>query len=754
MRKILIILLLSLYSSISLSYNISGHYYSILSVLDKEDKFSPLIAFCAQVPDLSIEYDAVHLVRNLKFWPAIWYFFTRNYDIGDEEAKKNLAEVHSYLHVLTGDKSSIASEAAKQTFKNLYNYYQKVKANPKTTQDITNYACSLGFSLHMLGDSFAHKDISNKSRMYSQIHGHAKDHTHPDDLLSNRRADQLSEWKMYTSIIHEITESKIDINVFYKEVLEFKDSWNKSFFKKEYFLKNRQFGNKKLIEKLNLKLNDNPNLIDFSTYKKSLINKGGIENGGVNKHGLANCKSLFTDDLLSDLSLSSFPPPQCDEVEEIFINEASNNFLKNGAIPYLVPIGRPSVITVLPIKCLIDQKLNETADGCICDDPTLKVDETTKQCVQPDCEKDGLVWDTTLRQCVQSPWLVCLGDQKLNETADECICDDPMLKVDETTKQCVQPDCEKDGLVWDTTLRQCVQSPWLVCLGDQKLNETADECICDDPTLKVDETTKQCVQPDCEKDGLVWDTTLRQCVQSPWLVCLGDQKLNETADECICDDPTLKVDETTKQCVQPDCEKDGLVWDTTLRQCVQSPWLVCLGDQKLNETADECICDDPTLKVDETTKQCVQPDCEKDGLVWDTTLRQCANEKRQDLQPIKFYFRFSKYNLLEPYMPQPSEEDIYELINRYNGSNGGFWIIEGHADERGEADYNKELGCSRASKIKDELSLKLQEPIVFISKGEKEAVKSQCGDSEKCHLEHRIVIVYYGKNIDTDDRCF
>jgi hypothetical protein len=87
------------------------------------------------------------------------------------------------LHALTGGQSASVTRIAVR----LVQHFRDVV---RTSHDPTDCA-ALGFALHLLGDSFAHRQIDNQPVLYPTGKGHALDSIYPDLPLYERERGAL-----------------------------------------------------------------------------------------------------------------------------------------------------------------------------------------------------------------------------------------------------------------------------------------------------------------------------------------------------------------------------------------------------------------------------------------------------------------------------------------------------------------------------------------------------------------------------------
>jgi len=178
-------------SPIAFCWEEAGHYYSVQYLLTMYDGWKNLnlpkediniISFCTQLPDEASELDAANL-----------YFALRLLKVRDTDFTNEVFTVEQISHGLTGGNSTILREVAERTIKKII---EDLNARPQIQHEqMITRACALGFALHLYGDSFAHRDLDNESKMYPTGRGHGLAAvTNPDHPLLDKRRDP---WKQY-----------------------------------------------------------------------------------------------------------------------------------------------------------------------------------------------------------------------------------------------------------------------------------------------------------------------------------------------------------------------------------------------------------------------------------------------------------------------------------------------------------------------------------------------------------------------------
>jgi len=177
------------------AYNDDGHFYTAVSVehahlpvfTDKVRDAAVVIGLCAELPDLSKEYDAVSL--GVRLIPSIQGLLWGGFSSCRGEAVRHMVTVHHYLHALTDGDATAVTAAAIATL-------MAVAPRGDSEGDLEpNRMCAAGFAVHLLGDSFAHRRLASPTRMYPPGLGHFRDDHNPDFILFNeQRTEKYLEY--------------------------------------------------------------------------------------------------------------------------------------------------------------------------------------------------------------------------------------------------------------------------------------------------------------------------------------------------------------------------------------------------------------------------------------------------------------------------------------------------------------------------------------------------------------------------------
>jgi len=188
-------------------YNEDGHFYTVTAVEhDREPPFeggsrdeAVLTAFCAQLPDLANQLDATTLRANLifSFSGTFWGAFSRCWS----EDVRHMVAVHQYLHGLTDTAAQPVTDVAVAIIKTLR---RQEESHPDP-----NTACAIGFAIHLLGDSFAHRQLHGSTdHMYAPGMGHFRDNHDPDYI--DFTEDRMKLWETYTNTLADALQIRFD----------------------------------------------------------------------------------------------------------------------------------------------------------------------------------------------------------------------------------------------------------------------------------------------------------------------------------------------------------------------------------------------------------------------------------------------------------------------------------------------------------------------------------------------------------------
>ena len=178
---------------IAAAYEIGGHHFTLAAIYSagktswtSNHREKVLELFCAELPDLAMELDAitqrVHVLQARGEWR--WGLF------GQCTGPKShhMFATQYYLHSLTGDGPSATRSSADERIRcAAKKIVDDIDGAYKKSTDETERAtlsCARGFAAHLLGDSFAHSQLHSPGHRYPPGLGHWADNHDPDYMLS------------------------------------------------------------------------------------------------------------------------------------------------------------------------------------------------------------------------------------------------------------------------------------------------------------------------------------------------------------------------------------------------------------------------------------------------------------------------------------------------------------------------------------------------------------------------------------------
>ncbi len=162
-----------------------------------------LLAFCAKVPDLVREFDAVTFFAGVL--PSFSGLTSGAFSSCWSRDVHYMVTAHRYLHALTGEtdgggrdlEATRVTDAAAATLSSLLSRIEGPgEADP-------NLVCAAGFAVHLLGDSYSHRQLAKPRRMYSPGLGHFRDNHTPDRILSPA-ADGTNRSVLYLEFVRKL----------------------------------------------------------------------------------------------------------------------------------------------------------------------------------------------------------------------------------------------------------------------------------------------------------------------------------------------------------------------------------------------------------------------------------------------------------------------------------------------------------------------------------------------------------------------
>lgn len=207
-------LAVSMATGIVVAYDNTVHYYTTEIVMrhiapDITEVENRIVAFCAQLPDETTEYDALSQYRRLASLETWNYFKWARADLGSPEmaavidsscAVREMVTVQQLLHGLTGGDAGELLSSAEQILIALADNVEW----GSDTADENNQLCAIGFAVHLLGDARAHRKLGSSSAnsagtMYGTGSGHFSDKTRPDKILQSETG--IDGWVDYKNHI-------------------------------------------------------------------------------------------------------------------------------------------------------------------------------------------------------------------------------------------------------------------------------------------------------------------------------------------------------------------------------------------------------------------------------------------------------------------------------------------------------------------------------------------------------------------------
>ena len=182
------------------AYQESGHFYTVVSALEShtpaydpaQARQARVVGFCAQLPDLASELDAITARVHLSVWEQFsWGLLSQ---CAGEQVHRMVATQH-YVHALTGADHRTTLTALQQTA-------QQLLAQMRQDPNDWTRACALGVAMHGVGDAFAHSRLDRGEVQYPTGLGHFRDKTHPDHPLYDP-----ARFELYKTYLQQVNTS-------------------------------------------------------------------------------------------------------------------------------------------------------------------------------------------------------------------------------------------------------------------------------------------------------------------------------------------------------------------------------------------------------------------------------------------------------------------------------------------------------------------------------------------------------------------
>lgn len=192
-RTFLFLVLVAVLLPPASAYDIGGHHFTVALVLaqagngDSADPYEITEAFCAELPDLVPELDAVTQRINV-FKSRVDMQWGLLGNCGSN-VSRHMVATQWYVHALTKQNSEQFREMAKRIVVEL----RAARLKEPNPQRRLNLACETGLAIHLLGDSYAHSQLSDPEKLYPTGNGHWKDVHKPDMMLSRDLISGLSD---------------------------------------------------------------------------------------------------------------------------------------------------------------------------------------------------------------------------------------------------------------------------------------------------------------------------------------------------------------------------------------------------------------------------------------------------------------------------------------------------------------------------------------------------------------------------------
>lgn len=172
------------------AYDQAGHFYTAFALARTAQAGFPdrdrlTVSFCAQLPDMASDLDAVSVYQSAATNPWRWLRWATSDVISGDDLRRMVTLQH-LLHGLSGGQAVALQAVAKATVARLQ------AALAGAGADRAEALCALGFGLHLLGDAYAHERLEDAGRppaerkMYVTGRGHAGDWHDPDHVFCTR----------------------------------------------------------------------------------------------------------------------------------------------------------------------------------------------------------------------------------------------------------------------------------------------------------------------------------------------------------------------------------------------------------------------------------------------------------------------------------------------------------------------------------------------------------------------------------------
>ncbi len=215
MRPILFVAALAAFITPQLrAYDDAVHFYTVAAVMknlvpEVSDPELRIVSFCSQLPDETVEYDAIYQYRRFADDSYQTYWRWARAENGSEtvaqiiqssRAAREMISVQQLLHALTGGIGSEMLQTAEVILRDLAGKITWGFDSPTALDEI----CAVGFAVHLMGDAVSHRElgsggIDEPGVMYRTGSGHARHLTRPDKILSS--VSRLPGWLRFQNNI-------------------------------------------------------------------------------------------------------------------------------------------------------------------------------------------------------------------------------------------------------------------------------------------------------------------------------------------------------------------------------------------------------------------------------------------------------------------------------------------------------------------------------------------------------------------------
>lgn len=188
------------------AYQDPGHYYTLVALFELAQhepanfaRYRRVIAFCAELPDLSTELDA--FTQRTLVLKSPWTWGWGPFGLCTTKHATHMAMTHYYLHGLTGTAAPTGGDqrSVRKAAENLIDTFRDALSRAPNSGEKVNAACAMGFAAHLLADSFAHVQLHRGNIYYPTGIGHGLAVSYPDYVMtrafSTAAVDSDNDWE-------------------------------------------------------------------------------------------------------------------------------------------------------------------------------------------------------------------------------------------------------------------------------------------------------------------------------------------------------------------------------------------------------------------------------------------------------------------------------------------------------------------------------------------------------------------------------